>query len=99
MNQERLMRVLRSPHVSEKSTNVGDADNQVVFRVAVDSTKSEIRHAVERMFKVHVTGVTTLRVKGKVSNFRGRSGKRAAWKKAYVTLADGDDIDFLSIAE
>lgn len=93
--QERLLQVLRSPHISEKSTVLADEANQVVFEVAVDATKPEIKQAVEELFKVKVTGVTTLNVKGKTKRFRGRAGKRAGWKKAYVSLAEGQEIDFL----
>jgi len=95
MNQERIFQILRAPHISEKSSVVGDANNQVVFEVAVDATKPEIKQAVEELFKVKVTGVTTLNVKGKTKRFRGRAGKRAGWKKAYVSLAEGQEIDFL----
>lgn len=95
MNQERLLQVLRAPHVSEKSTVVADANNQVVFEVASDATKPEIKAAVENLFKVKVVGVTTLNVKGKTKRFRGRPGKRGGWKKAYVSLAEGEELDFL----
>lgn len=93
--QERLLQILRAPHVSEKSTNLGEDANQVVFQVVSDATKPEIKQAVEELFKVKVTGVTTLNVKGKVKRFRGRAGKRAGWKKAYVSLAEGEELDFL----
>lgn len=99
MSQERLMQVLRAPLVSEKSTIVADAHNQVVFEVLADATKAEVKQAVESLFKVKVTGVTTLNVKGKSKRFRGRPGKRAGWKKAYVSLAEGEELDFLSGAE
>ncbi|MEQ8798902.1 MAG: 50S ribosomal protein L23 [Salinisphaeraceae bacterium] len=99
MNQERIYEVLRAPHVSEKSSVQADAHNQVVFQVAVDATKTEIKTAVEKLFKVQVEGVTTLNVKGKTKRFRGQSGKRAAWKKAYVSLAAGQELDFLSGVE
>lgn len=95
MNQERLLQVLRAPLVSEKSTVVSDANNQVVFEVATDAAKPEIKAAVESLFKVKVTGVTTLNVKGKTKRFRGRPGKRSGWKKAYVSLAEGEELDFL----
>lgn len=89
------MQVLVAPHVSEKSTVVGEAHNQVVFRVLRDATKREIRQAVELMFKVEVTNVQTLNVKGKVKRFGRSTGRRSDWKKAYVTLAQGQEIDFL----
>lgn len=95
MNQERLMQVLVAPHVSEKSTRAADVSNQVVFRVLPDASKREIRQAVELMFKVNVTDVQTLNVKGKSKRFGRTLGRRAAWKKAYVRLAQGQEIDFL----
>ena len=93
--QERLMTVLLSPHVSEKSTDVADRHNQYVFRVRTDSTKAEIRQAVELLFEVEVMDVTVANVRGKAKRFGQRMGRRAHWKKAYVTLAAGQDIDFL----
>ena len=96
MNQERLLKVLLSPHVSEKSARVGDAHNQVVFKVAHDATKLEIRSAVEKLFNVQVVGVQVANYKGKSKGFARLSGKRSNWKKAYVSLQEGHDIDFLT---
>ncbi len=93
--QERLMTVLLGPHVSEKSTNVSDKHNQIVFRVRTDANKKDIAKAVELMFDVKVVGVTTASQKGKVKSFGRVRGRRSDWKKAYVSLAPGDDIDFL----
>ena len=94
-NQERLMTVLLGPHVSEKATDVADRSNQMIFKVRRDSTKNEIRRAVEMMFEVKVTGVQVMNCRGKIKRFGGDWGQRRHWKKAYVTLADGDNIDFL----
>lgn len=94
-NQERLMTVLLGPHLSEKSTRVGEANNQVVFRVRRDSTKQEVRRAVEMLFDVKVDGVQIVNIRGKVKRFGQTLGRRQDWKKAYVTLAEGNDIDFL----
>ena len=94
MNQERLMQVLLAPHVSEKSTSVADNGNQIVFRVARNATKPEIRRAVETLFKVTVDNVTVVNVKGKNKRFGRLLGRRSDWKKAYVRLAPGSDIDF-----
>ena len=69
---------------------------QIAFRVRLDATKPEIRRAVERLFDVKVTGVNTLRVKGKSKIFRGRRGQRSSYKKAIVTLAEGQSVDYLS---
>lgn len=93
--QERLLQVLLAPHVSEKGSVVAQAANQVVFKVLPTATKAEVKAAVEQLFKVKVTGVTTLNVKGKVKVFRGRFGQRSTWKKAYVTLAEGQELDML----
>lgn len=84
--------VILAPHVTEKATN-GSAFSQVTFRVALSATKPQIKDAVEALFKVDVVGVNTLRVKGKVKRFRGRPGKRSDYKKAIVTLKDGQSID------
>jgi large subunit ribosomal protein L23 len=92
-SQERLMQVLLAPVVSEKSTFVGEKNNQFVFRVTPDATKPEIKAAVEGIFKVKVTGVNTLIHEGKIKSFRGRRGRRGDTKKAIVTLVDGDSID------
>lgn len=95
MNMERLTRVLVAPVVSEKSTRVADGAHQVVFKVLPDASKPEIRAAVEKLFDVKVASVTTSRMNGKVKRFGQMMGKRSDWKKAYVTLAEGSDIDFL----
>ena len=95
MNDERLMQVLLVPHVSEKTTRLSDSANQVVFRVLRDARKAEIKQAVETLFEVEVDRVTTANVKGKVKkNFRGVVSKSKNWKKAYVRVAAGQDIDF-----
>ena len=95
MNQERLMKVLLSPHISEKSTRLADKNNQVTFKVLPNATKQEVKTAVELLFKVKVTGVQVMNVKGKKKRFAQTIGRRKDWKKAYVTLREGDDIDFL----
>ncbi|RTE87652.1 50S ribosomal protein L23 [Aliidiomarina sp. B3213] len=99
MREERLLKVILAPHVSEKATLAAENANTVVFRVATDATKAEIKAAVEKLFEVEVTGVRTLNVKGKTKRFGMRSGKRSDWKKAYVTLNEGADIDFVGGAE
>jgi large subunit ribosomal protein L23 len=95
LNQERLMTVLVGPHVSEKTANVAERHNQICFKVRRDSTKKEIAQAVKLMFEVEVENVQVSNVKGKVKRFGQTFGKRADWKKAYVTLAEGHEIDFL----
>lgn len=97
MNKERIFQVLVAPHISEKTTNVGDEHNQYVFQVARDANKLEVRKAVEQLFDVKVESVQTLNVKGKTKNFGRQQGKRSGWKKAYVSLAAGQEIDFLAV--
>ncbi|MDD2662813.1 MAG: 50S ribosomal protein L23 [Dechloromonas sp.] len=95
MNQERLMQVLLAPQISEKATYVADKNEQVVFRVASDATKPEIKAAVELLFKVEVESVQTANVKGKVKRFKGATGRRKGWKKAFVSLKPGQEINFV----
>jgi large subunit ribosomal protein L23 len=95
MNQERLMQVLLAPQISEKATYVADKHDQVIFRVASDATKPEIKAAVELLFKVEVEAVQVANVKGKVKRFKGATGRRKGWKKAYVSLKPGQEINFV----
>ncbi len=89
---ERAYEVVRRPVITEKATMITE-HNQVTFLVATDATKPEIKAAVERLFKVKVMAVNTLRQKGKIKRFRGHLGQRAETKKAIVTLAEGQTID------
>jgi large subunit ribosomal protein L23 len=93
-NAEQLMNVVLAPVVSEKSTFVADKNRQYVFRVADHATKPQIKAAVELMFKIKVDDVTVLNVKGKERRFGRLSGRRRSWKKAYVRLAEGQEINF-----
>lgn len=94
MNQERLMQVLLAPQISEKATYVAEKRNQVIFRVASDATKPEIKAAVELLFKVQVKGVSVLNQKGKTKRFGKTVGRRDHVRKAYVTLAEGQELNF-----
>lgn len=94
MNQERVFTVLLGPHISEKSAIATELNNQYAFRVASDATKTEIRNAVEQLFKVKVSNVSVLNVKGKTKMTRHGVSRRSSWKKAYVSLEAGHDIDF-----
>lgn len=94
MNQERLLMVLREPHTSEKTTILAEKLKQFTFRVLNTATKLEVKQAVEQMFNVKVKSVSVLNVKGKRKRFKQTSGKRSDWKKAFVTLHAGNDIDF-----
>lgn len=97
--QERAYQIIIAPLVSEKASLAGESDNVMVFEVARDASKPEIRRAVESLFGVKVSGVTTLRVKGKTKRFGKGMGRRSDWKKAYVKLAQGQEIDFTSGAK
>ena len=94
MNQERMHKIIVSPHVSEKGSLLADEQNQHVFKVLSTATKIEVKEAVEGMFKVKVEKVRILNTKGKVKRFSGRMGKRSDMRKAYVTLMADNDIDF-----
>jgi large subunit ribosomal protein L23 len=94
-SEDRLMQVLIAPQISEKSTFVGEKNNQWVFRVRPDATKPEIKAAVELMFKVNVLGVQTSNTMGKETKRLGRAvGRRRSWKKAFVSLKPGQEISF-----
>jgi len=94
-NQERLMQVILGPHISEKSTAAAEGAGQVVFRVRRDASKPEIKQAVELLFEVKVEDVAVVSVRGKAKRFGARMGQRSSWKKAYVRLAPGQDLDFI----
>lgn len=98
MNQERLYKVILGPVISEKTATVADSSNQVVFKVAKNAKKPEIRAAVEKLWNVKVQDVRVLNVKGKTKRTRYGVGQRSDWKKAYVRLEQGQEIDF-AIAE
>ena len=92
ISKERMYMTILSPLVTEKATALSER-NQVVFEVAIDATKPQIKAAVEGLFNVKVLAVNTLVVKGKTKRFRGREGRRSDWKKAMVRLAEGQGID------
>ncbi|MGD9535983.1 MAG: 50S ribosomal protein L23 [Alphaproteobacteria bacterium] len=93
--RSRWYEIIRSPIVTEKATGMAD-HNQVAFRVAADATKPEIKAAVEGLFGVKVTAVNTLIAKGKIKSFRGRKGYRPGYKKAVVSIAEGQTIDVMT---
>lgn len=95
MNQEALMNLIVAPRVTEKSTMIGDKHRQYVFRVLKSANKNQIKKAVELMFNVEVASVQVSNVKGKLKVFKQEPGKRSDWKKAYVKLKPGFDIDFM----
>jgi len=94
MNQERILKVLLAPHVSEKSAMMADAAGQYVFKVEPTATKTEVKQAVETLFEVKVQSVNMINLKGKRKVFKGRQGQRNGVRKAIVRLAPGQDIDF-----
>ncbi|MCQ8119200.1 50S ribosomal protein L23 [Methylomonas rosea] len=93
MEQIKLASVLYAPIVSEKSSNAADQNNQFVFKVKKSATKLQIKNAVELMFGVEVAAVRVLNVKGKIKRFGRALGKRSDWKKAYVKLQPGHNIE------
>ncbi|MDH5394713.1 MAG: 50S ribosomal protein L23 [Gammaproteobacteria bacterium] len=95
MNQERLMNILVSPHVSEKATVAAEKANQIVFKVVKNATKKEIKDAIEMLFEVNVENVQVALVKGKTKRTQNGVGRRNDWKKAYIRLQEGQDINFI----
>lgn len=95
VSRERMYDIVRRPVITEKTTR-GSEHNQVTFKVALDASKPEIKQAVETLFDVKVTSVNTLRMKGKEKRFKGRLGRRSDYKKAIVTLGEGQRIDVTS---
>ncbi|MCB0385774.1 MAG: 50S ribosomal protein L23 [Bdellovibrionales bacterium] len=97
MNKERLYQVIVAPHMSEKASILSEGSNQVVFRVLLDASKAEVKSAVELLFDAKVNNVRLLRMKGKVK--RNRFGRivKSDWKKAYVRLDQGQEIDFAAM--
>ncbi|MEO7559372.1 MAG: 50S ribosomal protein L23 [Nitrosospira sp.] len=101
-NPERLMQVILAPQISEKATYIAEKHNQVIFRVIPDATKAEIKAAVELMWKaqnIEVEGVQVANVKGKEKRFGRFMGRRSNWKKAYVSIKSGQEINFAEIAQ
>lgn len=94
ISQERLLQVLLAPQISEKATFIADKNEQVVFKVASDATKPEVKAAVEQLFKVEVESVQVANVKGKTKRFGRTMGRRKDWKKAFVCLKPGQEINF-----
>ena len=99
MNEERLMKVLLAPLISEKSSIATEQSNQYVFKVTTDATKPEIKQAVELLFDVKVEAVKVANMKGKTKRFGQKMGRRNDWKKAYISLQAGQEIDLLGGAE
>ena len=98
MNDAKLYSVIRAPRVSEKTARLQEVSNQYAFEVATTATKADIKVAVERLFAVTVERVNVLNVKGKEKAFKNRMGRRVDWRKAYVTLAEGQSIDVMAKA-
>lgn len=92
--QERLMNVLLKPHLSEKASLIAEKNKQFIFKVSSDATKLEVKQAVEMLFNVRVNSIQISNTKGKVKKFKQILGNRKGWKKAYVKLKEGFDIDF-----
>lgn len=99
MNLERLYQVLLGPYTTEKTVRAADKNNQIAFKVARDANKLEIKHAVEKLFKVAVNDVRVVNVKGKSKTFKQQKSKKRDWKKAFVALKEGHDINWSEIDE
>lgn len=95
MNQERLLQILLAPQISEKATYIADKNEQVIFKVTSCATKPEIKAAVEMLFKVEVKSVQVANVKGKIKRHGRFTGRRNGFKKAYVCLKPGQEINFV----
>lgn len=95
IQQERLLSVLKAPLISEKATNNAETSNTIVFKVALDANKVEIASAVAQLFEVKVDSVRTVVIKGKTKRRGNKMGRRSDWKKAYVTLQEGQSLDFV----
>jgi len=101
ISEERLLKILLAPHISEKATFLGEKNNQTVFRVATDATKREIKAAVELMWKeqkIEVRNVRTINVKGKQKRFGRFMGRRSDWKKAVVRIKEGQQLSFTNFS-
>jgi large subunit ribosomal protein L23 len=93
VNEKRLYQVILGPHTTEKSVRVSDKNKQIVFRIAPDATKSEVKTAIQKLFSVIVQSVQIVNIHGKRKSFKQQAGRRSDMKKAYVTLAEGQDIN------
>ncbi len=94
ISQERLLQVILAPQITEKATRLADNNQQIAFKVRTDATKLEIKAAVELLFKVEVNAVSVINVMGKAKRFGRAMGSRKDWKKAYVSLKPGQEINF-----
>ena len=95
-SNEKIFSVLRAPRISEKTARLQELSNQYVFEVSTEATKADVKAAIEKLFDVKVEAVNVVNVKGKSKSFRFRQGSRGSWRKAYVTLADGQSIDVIN---
>ena len=101
INQERLLKIILAPYVSEKATFLGEKNNQTIFRVKIDATKKEIKAAIELLWKeqkIEVKNVRTINVKGKQKRFGRFMGRRSSWKKAIVSIKEGQELSFTNFS-
>ncbi len=99
MNQERLLKVIMAPHISEKSATIAESAGQYVFKVSPEATKPEIKAAIESLFEVKVDSVRVVNIKGKVKRHGQRFGRRNGVRKAYVKLAEGQNLELMGAGE
>lgn len=95
IRHDQIRSVIISPHISEKTTGLSEKNQQITFKVRFDSNKTQIKKAVEKLFDVKVSSVKTLSVKGKKKRTGMRTGATKAWKKAYIILSEGQDLDLM----
>tara|TARA_B100000035_G_scaffold314791_1_gene332294 strand:+ start:14646 stop:14954 length:309 start_codon:yes stop_codon:yes gene_type:complete len=93
-NTDKSLQTVLAPQITEKATMIADKNNQIAFKVTKDATKSEVKMAIETMFKVEVRSINILNINGKTKRSRTGMGKRNDWKKAYVCLKPGQEINF-----
>lgn len=98
MNEQRLYEVILGPLMTEKSVRVADKHRQIVFKVSKNATKDSVKEAIQKLFSVKVDAIQMVRLKGKEKNFRQRAGRRSDCKKAYITLAEGHDINLANFS-
>lgn len=101
INQERLLKIILAPHISEKATYIGENNNQTIFRVVSDATKKEIKDAIELLWKeqkIEVKNVQTINVKGKRKRVGRFMGRRSDWKKAVISIEKGQELNFTNFS-
>ncbi|WMY97279.1 MAG: 50S ribosomal protein L23 [Arsenophonus sp.] len=97
--QEKLLKLLFKPHISEKTSNLMKLNNTISFKVKKNATKQEIRDAIKKIFKIEVQNINTVQIKGKIKKNKNIIGRKKNWKKAYITLKKGQSLDIINTTE